>query len=578
MTFRAKPVVKRTHRPQWESQDRRGFFMNLGFGLVVAAALLILVLAVAINWYNDHLAPVGSVNGVQITKDELKERIGVEVFRLDEATRRISTHVATGRLTEAEAQAQVGLITQQRNQIQVIALERLIDNRLQASLALEEGVVVTDADVDARLIEEATTKAGRHGWLIAVKPARDDGATSSTPEQIAAAKAKAEAAISELKAGKPWEDVAKTTSTDTPSAPQGGDLGWIEAEDRTFDRAFVAALFAVEPGTPTAVLEGEDGVFRIGRVTEVQPDRVDPLFQTKIQNDGIELEAYRRVVSGDVIRRKLEDKVVADIIKPGPQRRVSQIYLADSGEVEADEVKVRHILYSPKDDSAGAPTLPQDDPAWGAAETEAKATYDQLVANIALFDGIARSESDEASARGETGSGGKLPYFGPTSGVDENFLAAISKAGLKAGDLLEPVRTRFGWHVIQIMYGPPDTAIMTQLKERADGGADFAALARDFSEGAGAAFGGDLGWIARGQLRDELIAAIFGVSVGSTTAVVTVANDGMYLFKVVDEETRSPEGEQLDQIRQSAFLDWYAEKKGAAAITRDPGITSGLGL
>ena len=37
MTFRAKPVVKRAHRPAWEAQDRRNFYLNVGFGLIVAA-------------------------------------------------------------------------------------------------------------------------------------------------------------------------------------------------------------------------------------------------------------------------------------------------------------------------------------------------------------------------------------------------------------------------------------------------------------------------------------------------------------------------------------------------------------
>ena len=44
MTFRAKPVVKRS-RNQWESQDRRNFYTNLAFGLVVIAAILILIIA-----------------------------------------------------------------------------------------------------------------------------------------------------------------------------------------------------------------------------------------------------------------------------------------------------------------------------------------------------------------------------------------------------------------------------------------------------------------------------------------------------------------------------------------------------
>ena len=44
MTFRAKPVVKRGHKNAWEAHDRRNLYLNLGFGLVVVAAVLILSL------------------------------------------------------------------------------------------------------------------------------------------------------------------------------------------------------------------------------------------------------------------------------------------------------------------------------------------------------------------------------------------------------------------------------------------------------------------------------------------------------------------------------------------------------
>ena len=75
MTFRAKPVVKRAHRPAWEAQDRRNFYLNLGFGLIVVLALVILGIAVGLSYYNDHLASVGSVDGQSISKDELKDRM-----------------------------------------------------------------------------------------------------------------------------------------------------------------------------------------------------------------------------------------------------------------------------------------------------------------------------------------------------------------------------------------------------------------------------------------------------------------------------------------------------------------------
>ena len=76
MTFRAKPVVKRAHRPAWEAQDRRNFYLNLGFGLIVVLAVVILGVAAGLAYYNDHLASVGSVDGQSISKDDLKDRAG----------------------------------------------------------------------------------------------------------------------------------------------------------------------------------------------------------------------------------------------------------------------------------------------------------------------------------------------------------------------------------------------------------------------------------------------------------------------------------------------------------------------
>ena len=85
MTFRAKPVVKRARRPSWETQDRRNLYLNLGFGLIVVVAVVILAVAAGLTYYNDHLAPVGSVDGQSITKDDYTDRLQVEGWRLDEA-------------------------------------------------------------------------------------------------------------------------------------------------------------------------------------------------------------------------------------------------------------------------------------------------------------------------------------------------------------------------------------------------------------------------------------------------------------------------------------------------------------
>jgi parvulin-like peptidyl-prolyl isomerase len=127
------------------------------------------------------------------------------------------------------------------------------------------------------------------------------------------------------------------------------------------------------------------------------------------------------------------------------------------------------------------------------------------------------------------------------------------------------------------MYLPPDLDRLNALKSLVDGGEDFATLARDNSEGLEAGAGGDVGWIARGQLDDTLIDAIFATEIGKTTDVVTVENDWLYLFEVLAEEVRTPEGRQLDELRATAFSDWYNEKKGAVEIVRDESAVGPLG-
>ncbi|HEX5149641.1 MAG TPA: peptidylprolyl isomerase [Candidatus Limnocylindrales bacterium] len=577
MTFRAKPVVKRAQRPAWEGQDRRNFYLNIGFGIVVLAALVILVIAGALTWYDEHLASVGSVDGQSITKDEFRDRYQIESWRLDETERRIRTAVVAGQLSEADAQSQIESLGSSRNQLPAIALERLIDSKLQAKLAVEEGITTTPEDVDAKLLEEATTPERRHAWMIAVAPELDPGALSPTAAQQAAAKSAAEAALKQIQGGKAWEEVATATSTDAASAPQGGDLGWLKADDTQLDEAYLTAVFAAEVNTPTTVMEGADGTYRIGRVTEIAAKTVDDAYQSKLTNDGIDLNKYRTVVLADVIHQKLEDKIVAQVSQPGPQRHVQEIFIAQAAaDLGADAIKVRHILYSPNHDPANAATLDANDPAWAAAEELAQAAYLKLKDQPELFDAMARTDSDEGAAQGLTGTGGKLPYFDSASGIDEAFAAAILKPGLKAGDLLEPVRSSFGWHVIQVMYLPPDLDRLNAIKALIDKGEDFATLARDNSEGQEAGAGGDIGWVAKGQLDASLIDAIFATEIGKTTDVVTVDNDGLYLFKVLAEEVRTPEGRQLEELRSTAFSDWYNAKKGAADIVRDESYAGSL--
>jgi parvulin-like peptidyl-prolyl isomerase len=570
MTLRAKPVVKGPGRSGWHSDDQRAFLMNVGFVVVIVISVLLLLGYAGFSWYSDHFGAAATVDGTTITKDQLRARVTVETFRIDYTEARIRTLNTAGRLTTDSMTNQLQFLEQRRQSITSVALERLIDITIQAKLAAQEGVSVSEADIDAQLNVERTLVEMRHVWTIEVAPDNDPLTGKPGDVQKSAARNKANAALLQLQSGKAWEDVAKSVST-AASAAQGGDLGWLP-KDSGYDEPFMTAVFSGTQNTPTAVIEGDDGIFRIGRYTDLAPATPDDTFQAQLDDAGIKLADYRQVIKADLIRKGLDAKVVADLSAPAKQRHVLQIFI-NSGLSVTGGVKVRHILISPKHDPNAAQSLPKSDPAWQTAKDEATAIYNQVVADPSKFDELARTKSDESSA---AQTGGKLPFYDATTGIDPAFAAAILAPGLKPGQILPPVQSAFGWHVIQFMrpLGAGDEAWMKQLRDQIVGGADFAALARDQGEGPEAASGGDIGWIAVGQFDATKEKPIFSLPINGVSDVTNIASDGIYLWKVIGEEVRTPTKDQIAIFKQSGFTNWYAAKKALAKITRNVSTTA----
>lgn len=545
--------------------------LNIGFGVTIVVALLLLLVAFGFSWYNEHLAAAATVDGQSISRDAFRKQFAINAFRNDYQGRRVRTLLTAGHIRTADAQARQTILQQRSQQAATISLEQLVDGAVMAKLAASQNVTVTDADIDARLIEDATTPEMRHAWMIAVAPELAEGDSDFSDEAKAAAKAKAEQALADLQAGKDWDTVARAVSTDA-TKNQGGDLGYVD-ENAALDRVFVDSLMAAAPNSPTEVVEGADGTYRIGRITDVVAPAVDATYQSQLADAGISLDDYREALRRDVLRTKLSDAILAGYLAAGPQREVSEIWQASSESEGGDgAVRVRHILYSPNDDPQAAAQVPEGDAAWTKAEEEARAAYDEIKADPSLFDSIARAESDESAA---ATTGGKLPYFSTDDAVDPAFAAAIHTPGLEPGQLLEPVKSAFGWHVIQVMHFPTDLEWANTLKTQIDAGTlDFADAARDNSDKDDAARGGDMGWIAKGQLDPEIEQAIFAAPVGSVSAPLTVDGDGVYLFLVNQEQTREPDATQKAALETSAFATWYSGRKDGFTIERDPAITA----
>ena len=183
---------------------------------------------------------------------------------------------------------------------------------------------------------------------------------------------------------------------------------------------------------------------------------------------------------------------------------------------------------------------------------------------------MARAESDESSAQGETGTGGKLGWVDSSTSFVQEFKDAVLKEGLTDGQILAPFKTAFGYHVAQIMYHPPDADEMQKLKDEiAAGTKEFEDVARDYSDGTEAGKGGDKGWVAPGLIDARLLRAIDATPVGSLSEIVDIKDGGTFLYKVLEERTQKPDAEQTDTIKTRAFQNWYGEKKDAVTITRE---------
>lgn len=113
-------------------------------------------------------------------------------------------------------------------------------------------------------------------------------APNATPEQKAAAKARAESLLKEIEGGKDFAQVASASSDDPGTKTKGGDLGWVERGN--WDPALAGAAFALEAGKVTQPIETQFGVHLI-KVEDKKPAQDKKLEEVQ---DEIATTLYKR--------------------------------------------------------------------------------------------------------------------------------------------------------------------------------------------------------------------------------------------------------------------------------------------
>ena len=278
-------------------------------------------------------------------------------------------------------------------------------------------------------------------------------------------------------------------------------------------------------------------------------------FATAVQEDGFEWAAFREQIRAEMIISQLHQRQVARRVRI-TDREVDRFLESEMGrQLFESEFRLGHILIGLPDDATPDQVA--------AAQQEAE----QLVQRIrdgADFREMAVSFSDAPQAL----EGGDLGWR-PAAQLPTLF--AEEALHMQPGQVSEPLRAGNGFHILQLIDRRGDAIqlveqyrvrhilirtsalrtpsqaerLIIELHNRIEGGENFEALAREYSEDPGSArAGGDLGWVSPGEMVPEFEQTFRETPVGVLSPVFQ-SEFGWHFLRV--EDTRS--ADMSDEFR-----------------------------
>jgi peptidyl-prolyl cis-trans isomerase SurA len=307
-------------------------------------------------------------------------------------------------------------------------------------------------------------------------------------------------------------------------------------------------------------------------------------FQDALKKEGITLTMLRERYESDIRQELLAQKVVGREIRSKVEVTSDQVQKyydehKDDLPQKPDEVHLAHIVIYPVD-----PAKDQ------AALDKIQAARKRIVGGES-FETVAREVSDDPSS----GNGGLLPGWYQPGDLDPDFEAAAES--LQVGELSEPVRTQYGYHLIEVVDRDGQKyqvrhilarvqaseadlqkadSLAEKAREKVMSGEDFGKVAAEMSDDPLTKDkDGDLGWTPIQALVPAVAQIIDSVGVNGISPVVR-SNRGFHVFKVLNR--RSGGAYTYDEIQgqlknylenqelEKAYDKWMSSVRDSAYV------------
>lgn len=341
------------------------------------------------------------------------------------------------------------------------------------------------------------------------------------------------------------------------------------------------AQFAKESGIRVDDAQLDLAITRIAQQNNF-PDLAE--FRAKLESEEVDFKKFREEIRSEIVSTRLREREVEGKLVIGDSEVDS--YLANKAKIgnEEKDFHIAHILVVvPEQASADKIQASRERAEQAWSQLQGGADFAQVAAGY--------SDANDALKGGDLG-------WRPSDRIPPLFANELQK--LQPGQTTAVLRSPNGFHIIKLVEKRSGSAPVvitqiharhiliktseivpeaearkriTEIKQRIEGGADFAEQAKRYSQDGSAQQGGDLDWISPGQTVPEFEDALNKLQPGTMDTVQT--QFGWHLIQVLERRNTDVSEQQKRQQARIAigtfksdelYQDWLRQLRDRAFV------------